>query len=275
MTLPRRYLLQRGLAASFLLPSLTVSTIAEAKRRVEAARTSQPILPLVVIDPGHGSKDPGAIGITGIYEKHVALATAMELQQLLLASGKYRVAMTRTRDKFIPLGDRVDFAHAKQADLFVSLHADATPDPNVRGASVYTLADHASDQQTAALAESENSADRFAGPSFRSEPPMVASILTSLLEQETKVGSARMARSVVAEFHPELPLLPHPSRHARFIVLRAADIPSVLVEMGFMSNTKDEEALHRPEHRQLVAASMKRAVDAYFAAADALTMLPG
>jgi len=271
MILPRRYLLQRGLAASFLLPPLTAAA-ARARRYATEARSR---LPLVVIDPGHGGKDPGAIGITGIYEKHVALATAIELETLLLASKQYRVAMTRTRDRFIPLGDRVDFAQARDADLFVSLHADAMPNPAVRGASVYTLSDHASDQQTAALAASENSADRFAGSNFGKEPPMVASILSSLVEQETRVGSARMARSVVASLGRELPLLPNPSRHARFLVLRAADIPSVLVEMGFMSNHQDEEALHQPEHRRLVAASMKRAVDAYFAAANALTTLPG
>jgi len=272
MILPRRYLLQRGLAASFLLPPLTASATTRARRRVKQLPSR---LPLVVIDPGHGGKDPGAIGITGIYEKHVALATAIELETLLLASQQYRVAMTRTRDRFIPLGDRVDFAQSRDADLFVSLHADAMPNPAVRGASVYTMADRASDRQTAALADSENSADRFAGRNFDREPPMVANILHSLLQQETKRGSARMAQSVVSNFGGELPLLPHPSRHARFLVLRAADIPSVLVEMGFMSNHQDEEALHSPDHRKLVAASMKRAVDAYFAAANTFTTLEG
>lgn len=269
MSLPRRYLLQRGLAASFLLPGL-----AEARRRVAAAKQHQSGLPLVVIDPGHGGKDPGAIGITGTYEKHVALATAAELERLLLASGKYRVAMTRTRDRFISLEHRVDFAHTLQADLFVSMHADALPDPLVRGASVYTLSNLASDRVSAEIAQSENSADRFAGPSFRSEPPLVATILSSLAEQETKVGSIRMATSVVEHLSRELPMLPNPSRQARFMVLRAADIPSVLVEMGFMSNPKDEAALHRADHRRLVAMSMKRAVDGYFAAAG-LTELPG
>jgi N-acetylmuramoyl-L-alanine amidase len=270
MMLPRRYLLRRGLAASFLLPGL-----AEAKRRALHLIETNSNLPLVVIDPGHGGKDPGAIGITGIYEKQVALSTAELLSHLLISSGRYRVAMTRTSDRFIALEHRVDFAHARKADLFVSMHADALPDPTVRGASVYTLSDHASDRQTEALAQSENSADRFAGPSFRSEPPMVASILTSLLEKETKIGSARMAQSVVAHLGRELPLLANPSRQARFMVLRAADIPSVLVEMGFMSNPLDEAALHRPDHRMLVANTMKNAVDSYFAAADALTKLPG
>ena len=172
--------------------------------------------------------------------------------------------LTRTRDVFIPLEDRVGIAQQHGAALFVSMHADALTDHGVRGASVYTLADTASDAQTAALAQRENAADRFGGPAFRDAPPEVAHILASLVRQETRAGSARMARSVVGELHHDLPLLQNPSRHAGFVVLKAADIPSVLVEMGFMSNREDEAALRRPEHRALVAAAMKRAVDAYF-----------
>ncbi len=277
MMLPRRYLLRRGLAASFLLPGLVVPGIAEAGRRVKHPPHKSPAaaLPLVVIDPGHGGKDPGAIGITGLYEKHVAFATATELAHLLTASGKYHVAMTRTSDRFIPLEHRVDFAHSKRADLFVSMHADALPDPFVRGASVYTMANKASDHQTALLAERENSADRFGALNFHAEPPIVANILTSLLEKETKTCSARMAHSVVKNLGRELPLLVNPSRQARFVVLSAADIPSVLVEMGFMSNRKDEAALHRADHRRLIAQSMKNAVDAYFETTAAFTRLPG
>ena len=123
----------------------------------------RPPLPLVMLDPGHGGKDPGAIGISGTYEKQVALAAAFELKRQLEAEGRYRVALTRTRDAFIPLDDRVAMAQAHGAALFVSMHADALSDHAVRGASVYTLADTASDAQTAALARRENSADRFGG----------------------------------------------------------------------------------------------------------------
>lgn len=265
MELPRRYLLRRGLAATFLLPG-----VAEARHRV-LHRGSTGLLPLVVIDPGHGGKDPGAIGITGIYEKHIALATAQDLSHLLTASGRYRVAMTRNDDVFIKLENRVDFAHAHKADLFVSMHADALPDPYVRGASVYTMANHASDSEAQAIADSENSADLIGGPRFSNEPPMVASILSSLLEKQTKIRSARMARNVVWALGEKLPLLPNPSRHARFMVLRAADIPSVLVEMGMMSNARDEALLHQPSHRRLVARQMKLAIDSYFKSAGALT----
>jgi N-acetylmuramoyl-L-alanine amidase len=218
-----------------------------------------------MLDPGHGGKDPGAIGYTGTYEKHVALATALELQRQLQVSSRYRVELTRTRDIFIPLEERVGIAQQKGGALFVSMHADALTNPHVRGASVYTLADSASDAQSAALARRENSADRFAGPQFQNQPPEVARILASLVRQETRAGSARMQRGVVGAFDADVPLLQNPARHAGFMVLKAADIPSVLVEMGFMSNPQDEAALRRADHRTRVATAMKRAVDGFFA----------
>ncbi len=229
-----------------------------------AAKTSpKPVgpLPLVMLDPGHGGKDPGAIGASGTFEKHVALAAAMELRRQLLASGRYRVALTRIRDVFIPLDDRVTIAQRQGAALFVSMHADALSDRQVRGASVYTLGEVASDQQTAALAVRENAVDR-AGVS---RGPEVANILGSLVRQETKAGSARMARTMVRALGHDVPLLAHPQRQASFAVLKAADIPSVLVEMGFMSNREDEAALRKADHRKLVATAMKRAVDGFFA----------
>ncbi len=235
-----------------------------------------PPRPLVMLDPGHGGKDPGAIGVSGTYEKHVAEAAAGALQRRLLASGRYRVALTRGRDVFIPLEDRVGIAEGHQAALFVSMHADALHDPVVRGASVYTLSDGASDAQTAALARTENSADRFAGPGYHGATPEVQRILASLVRQETRAGSAHMAGSVVDAFRPRIALLNNPARHAGFVVLKAADIPSVLVEMGFMSNRADEAALRQPAHLDSVAAAMHQAIDRYFAAsAGGFTTLAG
>jgi N-acetylmuramoyl-L-alanine amidase len=231
------------------------------------ART-RPTLPLVMLDPGHGGKDPGAIGVSGTYEKHIAFAAAQELRRQLLASGQCRVALTRSQDVFIHLRDRVEIAQSHGAALFVSMHADALSDPSVGGASVYTLGDTASDAQTADLARRENSADRFGGPSFHNVDPTVADILASLVRQETRIGSARMARQVVARLQPAIGLLPNPARHARFMVLRAADVPSVLVEMGFMSNYKDEAALLRPEHRARVASALRQAIEAYLASSS-------
>jgi N-acetylmuramoyl-L-alanine amidase len=250
----------------FLAPGLTASFVLPAR----ATRPLPPpggAPPLVVLDPGHGGKDPGAIGVSGTYEKHVALAAAGELRRQLLATGRYRVALTRGHDVFIPLEGRVAIAEQQGATLFVSMHADALSDRSVRGASVYTLAATASDAQTAALARRENAADRFAGPEFRNAPPEVAKILASLVRQETRAGSARLARGMVGSFAGDVPLLDNPARHAGFVVLKAADIPSVLVEMGFMSNPGDEAALRQAAHRAQVAAAMRRAIDAWFAQA--------
>ncbi len=224
-----------------------------------------PVLPLVMLDPGHGGRDPGAIGVSGTYEKHVAFAAAQELRHQLLVGGRCRVALTRSRDVFIPLRDRVALAQSKGAALFVSMHADALSDPSVRGASVYTLADTASDAQTAALARRENSADRFGGPRFQNLPPQVADILSSLVRDETRAGSARMARHVVGSLKPAVGLLSNPARHAHFMVLRAADIPSVLVEMGFMSNYIDEAALRRPAYRARIALALRQSIEATLA----------
>ena len=275
----RRLLLGHGVAGTFLLPAALHAAMAAASPPSKAHRPApgptRPPAPLVMLDPGHGGKDPGAIGISGTYEKHVSLAAALELKRQLEAGGRYRVELTRTRDVFVPLDDRVARAQGRGAALFVSMHADALHDPHVRGASVYTLATTASDAQTAALAQRENSADRFGGPQFRDTPPEVARILASLVRQETRAGSTRLANSVVGSLDNAVPLLVNPSRHAGFVVLKAADIPSILVEMGFMSNPQDEAALRRADHRMQVAAAMKRAVDAYFAASDHVARMAG
>ncbi len=267
--LARRVLLGRFAAAGAVAGTflLTPTAWAAASRQRETTRQgARPPPPLVMLDPGHGGKDPGAIGFSGTYEKHVALATARALKQQLEQGGHYRVELTRSRDVFIPLDDRVGRARQRGAALFVSMHADALPDHSVRGASVYTLANAASDAQTAALARRENSADRYLGSGFHDTPPDVARILASLVRQETRTDSARIAHSLVGSLDRDLPMLPNPSRHAGFQVLKAADIPSVLVEMGFMSNPADEAALRKPEHRKRVAAAMKRAVDGWFVA---------
>ncbi|WP_231866781.1 N-acetylmuramoyl-L-alanine amidase, partial [Acetobacter malorum] len=188
---------------------------------------ARPALPLVMLDPGHGGKDPGAIGYTGTYEKHVAEAAATELRQQLLATGRYRVAMTRTSDHFVPLDGRVELAQEHGASLFISMHADALHNAGVRGASVYTHSHGASDSQTADLAKTENSADRYGGPLVQGTSPEVQQILASLVTEEARRGSAHMASAVVASFQSRINLLTHPHRHAAFAVLKSAQIPSV------------------------------------------------
>jgi N-acetylmuramoyl-L-alanine amidase len=276
----RRMLLGRlgsgtGVIGTFLLPQWMHGAMAATHRRHGHRQhptlpEAGPLPPLVMLDPGHGGKDPGAVGISGTYEKHVSLASALELKHLLEAGGHYRVALTRARDVFVPLDDRVARAQAQGAALFVSMHADALADHAVRGASIYTLANTASDAQTAALAQRENNADRYGGSALNASPE-VSRILASLVRRETRVGSVRLARDLVGSLDQDVPMLPNPERHAGFVVLKAADIPSVLVEMGFMSNPRDEAALRRPEHRKLVAVAMKRAVDAFFTARQQMT----
>jgi N-acetylmuramoyl-L-alanine amidase len=270
----RRLVLGHGVLATFMLPEIAPGRAHASPARLNTVLAPPPAHiaplskappPLVFLDPGHGGKDPGAIGITGTYEKDIALAAAKELMRQLLADRRYRVELSRGLDVFIPLEERVAIAQRKGAAIFVSMHADAINDPGVRGASVYTLAGTASDAQTAALAKRENSADRFAGPNYGAMSPEVANILASLVRQETRAGSARIARGLVGSLDRDVRLLANPERHAGFVVLKAADIPSVLVEMGFMSNHEDEAALRKPEHRAKVAGAMKRAVDSYFA----------
>lgn len=222
-----------------------------------------PERPLIVLDPGHGGRDPGAIGTSGTQEKRIALAAALELRRILEASGRYRVAMTRTRDVFVPLAERVRFAQSRNAALFLSIHADALDDASVRGASVYTLAEHASDSIAERIARNENRADRFVGPSFQGVTPEVARILISLVRRETLNGSARMARHAVASLRREVTMLPNSHRFAGFVVLKAPDVPSVLIEMGFMSSRADEALLRRADHRRKLAAAMAEAVQRY------------
>ena len=243
-----------------LAAALAPAAAARAPARVPARP-----LPLVVLDPGHGGRDPGAIGGSGTYEKQITLAAAQELRRQLDGGGRCRVELTRSRDVFIPLRNRVTFAQRRGAALFLSLHADALSDRSVRGASVYTLSDTASDAQTAALAVRENNADRLGGPQFQNVPPAVANILGSLVRQETRTGAARVANRLVGAMQGDVGLLGNPKRHASFMVLRAADIPSVLVEMGFISNSNDEAALRRPEYRARVAGALRRAVEVYLA----------
>ncbi|MCC7282245.1 MAG: N-acetylmuramoyl-L-alanine amidase [Acetobacteraceae bacterium] len=270
--MPRRrtlLLMAALLAAPPLLPRAGNAAQAPARRPPAPPRPPRAPKPLVVIDPGHGGKDPGAIGVSGTHEKRIVLAACLDLKRTLERGGKLRVAMTRANDRFVPLEGRVRFAQARGAALFVSVHADATESPAVRGASVYTLSAGASDRLADSLARRENRSDRFGMPDFQDVNPEVARILASLVRRETATGSVRLARKLVAEFdrEPEVGLLGNPHRKAGFVVLQAPDIPSVLVEMGFMSNRLDESKLRKPEYRRKLVAAMSRAIHAQLSAA--------
>ena len=230
--------------------------------RPNPARPAAPP-PLVVIDAGQGGRDPGAIGRGGTQEKRITLAAALELKRQLERGGRCRVALTRSRDVFVPLGARIDIARRREAALFLSLHADSAP--GARGASVYTLAETASDALAAGLARRENLADRAGGLTLPSVPPEVQRILLSLMRRETRSGSERLARLAVAALDGEVALLPNTHRRAGFVVLKAPDVPAALVEMGFLSHPADEAALNRPAHRAKVASALAEAVLGYLA----------
>ena len=221
--------------------------------------------PLVVIDPGHGGVDPGAIGANKKFEKHIVLALAKELKKKLEETGEYRVLMTRDDDRFIKLGDRVKFARQYEADLFVSIHADSLERPNVRGASVYTLSEKASDAQTEKLAAQENRADLIAGVDLSVEDEEVANILVDLAMRDTMNQSKFFAGKLVDTFRAgSLNVLDSPHRHAGFAVLKAPDIPSVLIEAGFMSNRAEADMLASDAYKTKFARTLKKGIDSYF-----------
>lgn len=221
--------------------------------------------PLIVIDAGHGGQDPGAIGIKRTYEKHITLDYAKALRDVLLRSGRYRVLLTRENDRFIMLGERVNIARKAKADIFISLHADTNPRKDARGLSVYTLSETASDAEAAALAEQENKSDIIGGIDLPKVDEDVASILIDLVKRETMTKSDVLAEHVVDVMHKKITLLPNPHRYAGFRVLKAPDTPSILLEIGFLSNPQDEQLLSSKEFRGLFTSSTLKALDNHFA----------
>lgn len=229
------------------------------------ALPSRGALRVVAVDPGHGGVDPGTTSLSGQFEKHITLAYAQEIKRALEASGRYRVELTRTRDETIGLRQRFQLARAAGAELFVSLHADAIRQVSLRGGSVYTLSDQASDAEAEALALRENKADVIAGIDLTEEPPAVAGILIDLAQRETRANSARFARLLLAELDREqAPLLRRGHRAAGFAVLKAPDVPSILFELGYLSNRQDEALIKQERHRKRVAQAVLRAADGFF-----------
>ena len=218
----------------------------------------------VVIDPGHGGVDPGTIGTTGIYEKHIALSMSRAIREALRKFPTYRVKLTRDRDIFIPLRKRIEIARESAADLFISVHADSIKKPNIRGASVYTLSERASDKEAAALAEKENKADLIAGVDLSENSREVTNILIDLAQRDAMNQSAHFASILVGELKQRIKLLRNTHRFAGFAVLKAPDVPSVLLEVGFLSNVRDERALKTPGYRKKIAMGVAKAVNRYF-----------
>ncbi|MGJ4889756.1 N-acetylmuramoyl-L-alanine amidase [Bradyrhizobium sp. HKCCYLRH3099] len=222
--------------------------------------------PVVVIDPGHGGVDYGTQG-GEVPEKNIVLAFGQALRDRLERTGKYRVVMTRDDDTFIPLGDRVRIAQKQSAALFVSIHADALPrgEGNAQGATIYTLSDKASDVEAERLAESENRADQIGGVNLTEEPADVADILIDLARRETRTFSNRFARLLMNDMKTAVHMHKRPLKSAGFRVLKAPDVPSVLVELGYVSNKGDMGNLVSDTWRSRTAEAMARAIDAFLA----------
>lgn len=224
----------------------------------------------VMLDPGHGGIDPGA-DQGGVLEKDLMLLFAIELRELLLRSGEIEVAMTRHDDSFVSLERRVALAHQAGADLFLSLHADALSEGRAHGATVYTLSEEASDAASAALAERHDRADILAGIDLQGQDDVVADILIDLARLETQPRAERFAEALRLGIKQRgLKLAGRPMRSAGFSVLKSADIPSVLLELGFLSSAKDRANLKNPEWRAVMAASIRDAIIAW-QRADAAT----
>ena len=259
---------QKALMEAYRQSKNQLSMGAQATKNVNVA-AKQPRgghrKPVIMIDPGHGGVDPGAIGRTGLWEKHIVLIFSKELRYQLQKTGSFRVLMTRNRDIFLRLRERIVIARRAGADLFVSVHADSIRNPKVRGTSVYTLSERASDKEADALARQENMADIIAGVDLKKRSNEVVNILIDLAQRDTMNQSAIFAKILVAELGKVRKMLRNTHRFAGFRVLKAPDIPSVLVELGYLSNRSDEKMLRDPRMRMRMARSVNNAIKKYFA----------
>jgi len=220
---------------------------------------------VVVIDAGHGGIDSGTSGVNGLMEKDLVLDEALRLGRELARRGNYTVHLTRDTDIFIPLNERTRIARSWRADLFISLHADSNPDPNISGLSIYTLSEKGSDRVADALARKENQSDVIAGVDLGGGNSAVAPILIDLAQRDTMNRSSRFATGAIAELTQATDILPRQAhRSAAFVVLKAPDVPAVLIELGYLSNAADADQMNTARWRNGVAAAVANAVDRYF-----------
>ncbi len=221
-------------------------------------------VPVVVLDPGHGGVDPGAIGTSGVYEKDIVLAFAKEIKRQLEAGGRVKAILTRERDIFLPLRDRVQIARRAEADLFLSLHVNSHRSRSISGFSAYTLSEKASDAEADALAAKENKADVIGGLNLGSYDDVIQNILIDFAQGKTNELSVRFARDIVVkEVAQSARLIKRPWRSAGFAVLKAPDVPSVLIELGYVTNRQEERKLRDPGYRRSLSASIVRSIVEY------------
>ena len=215
---------------------------------------------VIVIDAGHGGKDPGTIGVGGTYEKNIALSMARQLRDVLLKNPNYNVILTRDNDTFIKLQDRAKIAERNHASLFISIHLNSSPNKKTNGFSIYTLSEKATDEEAKKIAEKENAADLLGIGAFEGYDTITKNILGDLLQTQVKIASVDIANAVVSQVKKELPCIYNPHREAPFVVLRSAT-PSVLMEIGFLSNKDEEKKLNQKWYREKMAYSIARAID--------------
>lgn len=221
--------------------------------------------PLVVIDAGHGGHDPGASGQNGEREKDLTLMLARSVRDALVASGRVRVALTRDTDRFLVLDERADIARRLNADLFISVHADAASVAEAQGATIYTLSDQASDAVAEAFAARENRADAINGITLADKGQAVSSILIDLARREMRGNSQRFGELVVREGTGVIAFHAQPQRKAAFIVLKSLDLPSALIEAGYISNPEDAQAMRDKTWRKSFSKSLARAIEIFLA----------
>ena len=215
---------------------------------------------IIVIDAGHGGKDPGTIGVNGTYEKTIALAIARQLRDILVKNPMYKVILTREGDTFIPLQERAKIAERNNATLFVSIHLNSSSNKQTHGFSIYTLSEKATDDEARKIAEKENAADLLGIGSFEGYDAVTKNILGDLLQTQVKIASVEFATEVVKQVKQDTNCIHDPHREAPFIVLRSS-IPSVLMEVGFLSNKDEEKKLNQKWYREKLSYSFARAID--------------
>ena len=235
-----------------------------------APRDQSDFRPTIVVDAGHGGVDPGAIGVSGLFEKDLTLRYARALMEALEATGRYRAVMTRDDDVFLELRERLTLAERTGGDLFLSLHANTNSSRSLRGASVYTLSETASDSEAEALAAKENKADIIGGVDLTNQTEVVSQILIDLAQRETMNLSKSFANTLVGELGERTTLLRNTHRFGGFAVLKSPTVPSVLVEIGYMSNREEERLLLSEAHRAKIVDAITEALDQYFQRQQAL-----
>jgi N-acetylmuramoyl-L-alanine amidase len=234
------------------------------KKKESAAPVKRAHKPVIVIDPGHGGVDPGAIGRGKAREKVITFTYAVALKNELEKTGRYKVVLTRRGDYYVNLRKRVAVAQEAQGDIFLSLHADSHPNPTTRGLSIYTLSENASDKEAESLARRANREDVIEGVDLKGEPEDVKSVLIEMTQRDTKNLSARFAEILVKKVGKEARLLKNTHRFAGFVVLKGVDIPSVLVELGYLSNRHEERLLQTEAYKVKLVRAMAEALDVYF-----------